>query len=191
MKIEIETDDIILKPITPVEIENESPLTPKQLAFCRAYTQNELTYSNGTLSFAYAYGYNLEEADTTPKKDEQTGKEIPKSSDYDRMHNVCGVSANRLLRNIKIQRECTKLLNEALNEVNVDAQLSKVIQQDSRLDAKVQAIKEFNNLKGRIVKRADVTSGGERLVILPAEILAKHNLTKESATPLETLDNKG
>lgn len=178
---EIETDDITAKVLSPDEIENEAPLTPNQELFCRAYTQNELTFSNGVLAYSYAYRFNIEEADKNPVIDKETGKAIPKSSEYDKIHNVCAVSAHRLLRNAKIQRRCTELLNEAMNETNVDAELMKVITQGSRLDAKVMAIKEFNALKGRIVKKQDLTSAGERIVVLPAEILAKHGLSNTQA----------
>lgn len=164
------------------EIENELPLTPKQERFCLAYTQGDTTFSNGTLAYAYAYGYDLDEADKTLLVDEK-GKEIPKSSDWDRMMNTCAVCASRMLRNVKIQRRNVILLNEAMNEMNVDAELMKVIKQDGRLDAKVQAVKEFNALKGRIIKRSDVTSDGERIVVLPAEIMAKHALAEEQTVP--------
>lgn len=161
------------------EIENEMPLTPKQEKFCRAYTQNDLTFGSSVLSFAYAYGYDLDTASHELQIDPITQKEKPKSSDYDRMYNTCSVSASRLLRNAKIQKRIQELLLETFNENVVDAELMKVVRQSNRLDAKVQAIKEFNALKGRIVKKQDVTSNGERIVVLPPEILAKHALLQE------------
>lgn len=157
------------------EIENVETLTLKQELFCRAYAKNRATFGNATLAYAYAYNYDFNNASREPEKDEE-GKEIPKSSDYDRLMNVCAVCGYRLLRNEKIDTRITKLLNEEMNDEVVDAELAKVIKQDGRLDAKVQAVKEYNALKGRIIKKNDVTSGGKSIVVLPPEILAKHNL---------------
>jgi hypothetical protein len=170
------------------DIEKVDILTPKQEQFCRAYILNDLTYSNGVLSYAYAYGFNLEEASHELEIDPETNKQIPKSSQYDRMHNVCGVASHRMLRNSKIQRRMNELLREVLNEADVDSELAKVIRQNGRLDVKVQAIKEFNALKGRIVKKQDLTSNGERLVIMPAEIMQKYALANAETTSQNALE---
>lgn len=190
MLIEIETDDILINAKTPDEEEKQLILTPKQEAFCRAYTQNDTTYSLGYLAFAYAYGHDLDACSKTPLIDEVSGLPIPKSSEYDRKHNMCSVSAYRLLRTAKIQKRCTELLNEALNDTNVDAELNRVIKQNKDLAPKVQAIKEYNALKGRIRKLSDVTSNGERIVVLPAEILVKYGL-QDAETAGNTVISQG
>lgn len=154
--------------------------TLKQEKFCRLYTQNSELFGNGTLAYAEAYGYDLETLDRTNEKDEK-GKEIPGSSEFSRVYNMCSSSASRMLRNEKINELITKSLNELMKDEVVDAQLAKVIMQDNKLEAKMSGIKEYNNLKQRIIKKTDITSNGLPIVQLVNSIAEKNGIIDSSA----------
>ena len=57
------------------------------------------------------------------------------------------------------------LTKEGFNDENVDKQLLAVINQHADFKSKVMAIKEYNNLKARIQKKIDLTSGGKPIPI--------------------------
>jgi len=123
------------------------------------------TKGNATWSYAHAYGHveKLEKASkkNKMKKDEKTDEmiEIPKSSEYHRAFMVCGVEGNRVLNYPKIQARKMQLFNDLLDDKVVDNELSKIIQQDDlKSPTKIAAIKEFNALKQRTVKKIDVTT---------------------------------
>ncbi len=149
-------------------------LTPQQELFCRYYTQNEALFSNATLSYAEAYDFKLDELSTerpVTKKDKK-GKPIEwGESEYTRNYNLCSSLASRLRRNVKIQARITTLLSELMTDEFLDSQLMKVASQDGKLDAKVAAIREANAVKNRIVKRTDLTSGGEPVKVIGIEYL--------------------
>jgi hypothetical protein len=67
------------------------------------------------------------------------------------------------------------MLNDLMTDEEVDAQLSKVIQQDKQLDPKVSAIREYNKLEMRIVDRQDLTSMGQPLTVEISEVIARKN----------------
>jgi hypothetical protein len=141
--------------------ETDDKLNAKRELFCHYYAQNSETFGNGTLSYAAAYGYEL---DTLSKEavyeeivDEETGEirrgELIEASEYDKAANVCAVEAGRLLRTPHVQKRVTALLNELLKDEVVDGELARVIQQNVKLDAKVAAIREYNKLRGRIIDK--------------------------------------
>lgn len=165
-------------------------LTLKQELFCQYYVKNDALYGNATLAYAEAYGYDLENADRDDMEYEMwdgsimTGHELHdynirqkdskdkldyiqmvKESTYTRMYNVCSVSSSKLLRNPKINQRVKDLLNEMLNDSDVDAELAKMIRDKKNDNAKIQAIKEYNKLKMRIVDRVDATTMGKPLSI--------------------------
>ena len=132
--------------------KTEKPvLNPKQEAFCRYYAQGEGTFGNATLSYAAAY--EIELGDLT-RHDMVGNMIVPKQ--YKLAHNTCAVNGTRLLRNAHIQERVNTLLNELLKDEVVDAELAKVIKQDGDLQPKVQAIKEYNKLRGRIIEKSQV-----------------------------------
>lgn len=145
---EIETITISVPEVKPPEKENEFWLTPKQELFCQYYVKNKSTFGNGTISYAMAYGFDLDNADRTLKLNEG-GNPIPKSSEYDKMANGCAVSASQLLRNFKIDARNITLLNELLRDEVVDSELSMVIRQKRQLGDKMRAIQEYNKMRGR------------------------------------------
>lgn len=73
-------------------------------------------------------------------------------------------SASRALKNDKICAYINSLLETGgLNDENVDKQLLFTIVQHADFGSKVQAIKEYNKLKQRIVERIDHTTKGKAM----------------------------
>lgn len=137
-------------------------LTQKQELFCKYYTQNEDLFGNGTLSYAEAYGIDLEHMGINPVYAED-GKTLLSESEFKRYEHNCASAASRLLRNVKISKRITQLLNEMMCDEVVDAQLFKIIQSAAKPSDRVAAIKEYNSLKQRITKKLDLTTKGESL----------------------------
>lgn len=116
-------------------------LTPKQRLFCELYVSEKEFFGNGVQSYIEAYD------------PDQTAKNWYKSA--------CA-SASRLLRNVKVTKEINRLLEvQGLNDEAVDKQLSFLITQHADFGSKVQAIKEYNKLKQRIITKTDITSDGK------------------------------
>ncbi len=140
-------------------------LVPKQELFCRYYTQNNELFGNGTLAYAEAYEFNLDELSKEKPVTETDDKGKPiewGDSEFTLAYNTCSVNASKLLRSTKIQDRMTVLLNEYMKNEVVDAELVKVIIGGKDSD-KVAAIKEYNKLRQRIIDKTDITSKGEQI----------------------------
>lgn len=148
--------------IIPIEewTPNEE-LNPNEELFCRYYAQHAETRNKATISYALAYGYDLEGASKDDavyeewedeKGNLRQGKCIQPSS-YDRMYSSCASLANRLLKKVKIVTRVRTLIRELLSDDFVDTELAKVIAQDEELHPKVQAIKEYNAIGQRVVQK--------------------------------------
>lgn len=136
-------------------------LTLKQELFLRCYTQNEVLAGNATLSYAYAYGYDLENASHTQEIDAD-GHEIMGTSDYDRMYSNVATMGSRLLKNAKISKFIDKFFNELLTDERVDRELAKMITgYDGAV--KMAAIREYNALKQRITKKVELNTKGSQI----------------------------
>lgn len=161
-----------------IEVEEKAALKNiKHELFCQYYVNNSTLFGNATHSYNEAYEYHLDELDKddavydNDKKSKTYGKEIEKSS-YDKAYNICSVEGARLLRNPKINERIVVLLNELLKDEVVDGQLAKVIMQDDEIGPKVQAIKAYNDIRGRVIKKTDITTMGDKvegIVVLPAK----------------------
>lgn len=168
-----------------------SELNAKQELFCQYYCKNLEFFSNATLSYAEAYGIDLDsypdddaEYEQIPDgvetildhgRDENTGelievkKKVPKfrngkcirESSYRRMYNQCSANGSRLLRSDKIQARTTKLFVEMLNNDVVDAELTRIMLRGQKDSDRINAIKEHNALKARIIKKLDLTTNGK------------------------------
>ncbi len=162
-----ETPQIKAGPVFPLLLTGKSEavigesLTYKQELFCRYYTQNEETLMNGVLSYAEAYGFDLENM-SHQMIYSTDGKEVLQESEYKLAYHYCGFSASRLLKNDKISRRINYLFNELMREEVIDAQLMKIIMKGKDND-KLGAIKHWNELKQRITKKLDLTTKGESL----------------------------
>lgn len=140
--------------------KDEELLKARREAFCRYYAQGENTFGNATLSYAVAFDYKLDELSHEAvygEPDEKGHREKIEDSPYDKAYKVCSVMGHRLLRNASIQERITVLLNELLKDEIVDAELVKVIKQGHDLTPKVQAIREYNKLRGRIIEKSQIT----------------------------------
>lgn len=103
---------------------NNEVLTNKQAEFCKEWIRNG---GNGTKAVLNTYKANSE--------------------------NVAGVIAHTQLRKEKIQLYIRDILSlEVMNDNKIDLELSKVIVQNSELNAKNKAIDTYNRLGGRYEK---------------------------------------
>lgn len=138
-------------------VEKESikdKLTPKQEMFCQYYCCNEETRFNATWSYAYAYWYDLEGADTEVIRDKLTW-EVIKKSERLRLEGICAACSNAMLRNSKIQARFTELFNELKKDHIVDREMMKLILQNDDNKAKQDMIKEYNKLMKRITDKIE------------------------------------
>jgi len=155
------------------EIKNEEPiLTPKNELFCRYYTTAGPTFSNQTLSYALAYGYDLDKADRTNEKDED-GKEIPESSEYHRMYHYVAMAGSRNMNLDKIIKRVRQLMVDNFNnDAVMDARLAEIATGGKDADS-IQAIKHRSELKNRITKKVDINATVRPLVGMTDEELQK------------------
>jgi phage terminase small subunit len=117
--------------------KKEITLNPKQEKFCQLYASDAEFFGNGVRSYLEVYGYKTEEG---RKCSYETAK----------------ANASRLLTKANILNRINELFEaRGLNDVFVDKQLEKLITQDADFKSKITAIKEYNALKQRVVKRVD------------------------------------
>lgn len=110
----------------------DTALNEKQEEFCKMYTSHYEVYWNATQAYILVY------------KPDKT-----KSNWY----NTASASATRLIKKPHIQKRVNELLQDGgLNELNVDKQLAHVLNQHHDLNAKLAAIKHFDNRNARIEK---------------------------------------
>lgn len=135
-------------------------LSPQQMMFCNLYVKNSDLFGNATLCYAEAFGYDLESLSTEAiysESDENGHKEKIEDSEYAKASNVCASAGARLLRNVKVDEHINKLLNELMTNESADAELAWVMKQRIDLGPKIQALREFNKLKNRIVNQFELT----------------------------------
>lgn len=133
-------------------------LNPEQEMFCGAYTTPGETFCNGVKSYAVAYGYLL------PLRDD--GEIDTKSAEY----LACKANGGRMMFNEKIRTIIQSKLLEQFNDRTVDARTSQILLQGRDSDS-LTAIKMYNELKQRIVKKVDVTVAARPLAGLSDEEL--------------------
>lgn len=166
-----------------VTIEDESILqkdknwlTMKQEMFCQYYVCHEPSRFNWRQSYALAYSYNLEKADTQEIRDELSWK-IIKRSERVRMENICDVWANHNLSIPKVQSRITKLLNEMMNDEIVDSEMAKMILWPD-WESKRAMIREYNKIKQRITDKTKDESESDK---------AKAELYKSLESQIKTM----
>lgn len=124
---------------------NKSKLTPKQERFCKLYASDREFFGNGVETYMEVYG------------DKYT-KSKPN------WYKAAQASASRLLSNVIICKRISDYLTlDGFNDNFVDKQLLSVITQYDDKSAKVQAIREYNKLKQRIIDKTDLTSKGKEI----------------------------
>jgi phage terminase small subunit len=111
-----------------------SLLTKEQELFCQYYVTQEF-FANGTRSYIEAYGCEDEKGYANAKS-----------------------GATRLLSNAHICSRINDLLDlSGLSDEFVDKQMAFLITQNSDLTNKLNAMKMYNDLRGRIVKKLEMT----------------------------------
>lgn len=111
-------------------------LNPKQELFCTLYATDREFFGNGTQAYIEAY-------------------DPPRQSKN--WYLAARTSASELLTKPNILKRINELLEESgLNDVHVDKQLAFLITQNADFKSKVAAIKEYNSLKSRIIKKSEV-----------------------------------
>lgn len=138
----------------------EMKLTAQQELFCLAYTSLGETFRNATRSYSEAYDI------TIPERED--GKLDTESGEYKQ----CSVCGSRLLRDDKIRARIRERYLAYLNDNDIDAKVSEIIQGGTNLEA-LQGVKIYNDLKQRITKKVDVTSAGRPLQGMTDEELAE------------------
>ena len=127
--------------------------------FCELYVKNQELFGNATLCYAIAFGFNLESLSQEAiysDLDENGHREKLEDSPYTKAYNTCSVNGKRLLSYAKINDYINELLNELMTDDNADAELAWVMHQRAELGPKIQAIREFNKVKGRITEHIDM-----------------------------------
>lgn len=112
-------------------------LTRKQEIFCRCYVSQEEFFCNGTRSYAKAYGIDI---DSNPE-----------------LYKSVQSCATRLLWNVIINRYINYILELTLSNEWIDKQLAMLCIQNDDKRIKLDAIKEVNKLRWRIIDRTDST----------------------------------
>ena len=139
-------------------VQKNGKINIKWERFCRNFVLNREMFNNATLSFAEAYGYDLDNLsdERTVKGVTEEGTTVYGPSPRQKTEHLCAVSGARLLRKAEINTRITELLRTfvATEEV-ADAELARVMMQNDELTSKVQAIKQFNELRGRVIKKVD------------------------------------
>lgn len=138
--------------------ENITILTPQQEQFVVNYTTKGDMYSNGVLSYANAYNYKL--------KLREDGKPDATDNDYQ----TCNACASRLLQKENIKKRIQEIYLALWNDTAVDARTAEIIYKGQESNS-VQAVKIYNDLKQRITKKLDITTGGRPLANLSDEEL--------------------
>lgn len=122
-------------------MKKKKQLTKKQELFCKLFATEKEYFGNGTQAYAKAYNIDL------TKRGKQS---IAKSN------------ASRLLTYDYITRYIDKLLDlGGLNDNRVDKELLFLIEQNANLHIKLGAIKEYNSLRKRIIKREEIKLDSE------------------------------
>lgn len=136
-------------------------ITPQNEVFCQAYTTKGETFSNAYKSYAFAYDIEIPLT--------QDNKINYKSNEYAVAQN----GGSRLLLKNEIQARIRAILLERFADNSfADARIQEIIEGGKDTDA-IQAVKVFNDLKQRITKKIDVTSGGRPLAGLTDDELKK------------------
>lgn len=126
-------------------LEKLEKLTPEQDEFCRLYASDIECFGNGTRSYVIAYGLNP--GNETDYKTAMTG-------------------ASRNLEKPHIVKRINELLEaQGLNNMYVDKQLLFLISQHVDFPTKLQSIKEFNKMHGRIIDRAQLEVSDKQTIV--------------------------
>ena len=118
------------------DVGRELKLTANQISFAIYYCSSEI-FGNGKAAYALAYNLDLNNKSESAQ---------------------CSSGASAMLRHATVLTLIDILLDgEGLNDSFADKQLLYLMTQNADLKAKSLAVKEYNNLKGRIKNQQMVT----------------------------------
>ena len=122
-----------MKPRRNLRLQRKGNLNPQQELFCYYYATHESTRFNGTRAYKAAYDKEgtMEDA-------------------------VAQTQGSRLLLDVLVNDRINELIDASISDEVVDHELHKVVRQDEERGAKIQAIREYNKLKGRITEKHEV-----------------------------------
>lgn len=165
MSLAIMTMKIFMTKIPPPP--KKSKLHMREEIFCQLYAGygDRSFMNNGVMSYIAAWGIE------TPTHRVQITKGKLKYWDYAPKYKVAKTQAHYLLTRADIRVRIHSLFKILFSADTVDSELLAVIKQDLDPKAKVMAIKEFNELKGRITKKLKLS--GELKSNLPENRLAE------------------
>jgi hypothetical protein len=129
--------------------KTEEGLNLQQEQFCQLYVNNERElFGNGVQCYLEIYGDEYQKKNKKPMQ-----------------YKVALALSSRLLTNAKVIARINELLETGgFNDENVDKQHLFLINQYADLKTKMAAIKEYNELKQRVQKKLDITSGGDKIL---------------------------
>ena len=113
--------------------------------FCRLFASDREFMGNGVQSYIESF-----EPDESKKNWYQTAR----------------TQSHRLLTNVHINGRIAHLIEAELNDFQADKQLSFLVAQNAEMSVKLGAIKEYNALKQRVVKKIEGNLTGEIKVII-------------------------
>jgi len=119
----------------------------KQKVFCELFATNEEFFGNGVQAYVEAYDIDL-----------------TKKGQY----SAAGAGACRLLKNANILAYINEIMTQTgFNDAHADKQLSFLMTQNAEMGVKLGAIKEYNALKTRVVKKLEANITGEVRLLPP------------------------
>lgn len=135
-----------------VKKEKKNDLSLNEQLFCQLYFGAGEYFGNATWAYIKAYGT---EVPFIPRSD--------LSAKQKRQYNVARSMAVHVLARVNIIKEGDKIVKSLFNEVDMDKELAWTATQRKDLASKVQAVREFNQLKARVLKKLDITSKGKEI----------------------------
>lgn len=137
-----------IEEVLPAWGDNKEP-TPQRKLFAKLYTTKGVTFCNATESYAAAYDYDIE-----PRWNEEHQK-FERTREQEAHYLTCRVNGSRLRANAGVKTMIDNELMAQFNDRNADVRLQEILIGGKDADS-LNAIKQYNELKGRIVKKMDV-----------------------------------
>lgn len=128
--------------------------------FCQAYVNvGSHTFNSAVRSYADAYDFEIPLQEKDPYDNEGNPRYDYKSAEY----RSAQAASSRVFKRPDIKQRIKEIWMERFeDQALVDARLQEIILSGKDTDS-TQAIKIYNDLKRRITKQVDVTSGGRPL----------------------------
>lgn len=127
-------------------------LSPEQRIFCELYYNPGEFFSNATWAYIKSHNYDIP---MLPVSQLTTAEK--------RKYKVARSAAYQALTSINIIVEGKKILKSNIHDNFFDNQMVRTASQDKDWASKMAAVKEYNQLKSRILKKIDLTSEGKRI----------------------------